>query len=259
MQIDWFTLVAQIINFLILVGLLMRFLYRPIIRAMDEREERIAARVKDAEAREQEAEDQTRSYREQRRELDNQTQQLLDEAETRAEEHRQQLMARARGEVEQTQATWREAIAREQASFLEELRTRAGDEVCAVAARTLKDLANRELQEHMIEVFLGQIEHLADADRRELTAAIAESGNRVVVTSAFDISADSRDKIARAIRERLVSDGDVQFQIARDLICGIELKSGGRKISWNVAGYLDALQARLSQVLAQEAEGAGGE
>ena len=48
MQIDWFTVVAQIVNFLTLVGLLKKFLYGPIIRAMDDRERRIASRLEEA-------------------------------------------------------------------------------------------------------------------------------------------------------------------------------------------------------------------
>ncbi len=49
MKIDWFTLIAQVINFLILVWLLRRFLYKPILKAVDEREKKIASQLKDAE------------------------------------------------------------------------------------------------------------------------------------------------------------------------------------------------------------------
>jgi F-type H+-transporting ATPase subunit b len=51
MLIDWFTVVAQVLNFLILVWLLKRFLYRPILNAIDVREKRIAAEVADARRR----------------------------------------------------------------------------------------------------------------------------------------------------------------------------------------------------------------
>ena len=57
MQIDWFTVVAQIVNFLILVWLLKKFLYGPIIRAMDDRERRIASRLEEANARERQAQE----------------------------------------------------------------------------------------------------------------------------------------------------------------------------------------------------------
>jgi len=69
MQIDWFTVVAQIVNFLILVGLLKKFLYGPIIRAMDDRERRIASRLEEANARERQAQEEVQSYRQKREDL----------------------------------------------------------------------------------------------------------------------------------------------------------------------------------------------
>ena len=55
MLIDWFTVGAQVLNFLILVWLLKRFLYKPILDAIDAREERIAAELADADAKKAEA------------------------------------------------------------------------------------------------------------------------------------------------------------------------------------------------------------
>ncbi len=55
MLIDWFTVAAQVINFLVLVWLLKRFLYQPIIDAIDAREKRIAAELADADAKKAEA------------------------------------------------------------------------------------------------------------------------------------------------------------------------------------------------------------
>src|SRR4051812_42300477 len=45
MLIDWFTVAAQTLNFVVLIGLLRRFLYRPILQAIDAREKRIAAEL----------------------------------------------------------------------------------------------------------------------------------------------------------------------------------------------------------------------
>jgi len=56
MQINWFTVIAQIINFFILVWLLKRFLYKPILKAIDEREKKIASQLEDANAKEEKAE-----------------------------------------------------------------------------------------------------------------------------------------------------------------------------------------------------------
>ena len=51
MLIDWFTIGAQALNFLILVWLLKRFLYRPILNAIDARENLVARELSDADAK----------------------------------------------------------------------------------------------------------------------------------------------------------------------------------------------------------------
>ena len=55
MLVDWFTVAAQVVNFVILVWLLKRFLYQPILHAIDAREQRIALSLADAAAKEAEA------------------------------------------------------------------------------------------------------------------------------------------------------------------------------------------------------------
>ncbi|MEO5958542.1 MAG: F0F1 ATP synthase subunit B, partial [Opitutaceae bacterium] len=55
MLIDWFTVGAQVLNFLILVWLMKRFLYKPILNAIDAREKKISAELADAESKRAEA------------------------------------------------------------------------------------------------------------------------------------------------------------------------------------------------------------
>ena len=77
MLIDWFTVIAQIVNFLILVWLLQRFLYRPILDAIDAREKRIAAALTEAEANKEEAQKERDAFQHQNEEFSRQRASLL--------------------------------------------------------------------------------------------------------------------------------------------------------------------------------------
>ena len=122
MLIDWFTVIAQIINFLILVFLLWRFLYKPITKTMQERQRRITNRWEEAQVKQEEAAQEAELYRQKQQELDQQRATFINEAKTQAEEERKQLINQARQEVESMQTGWREAIQREQDEFLATLR-----------------------------------------------------------------------------------------------------------------------------------------
>ena len=69
MLIDWFTVGAQALNFIILVWLLKRFLYKPILNAVDAREKRIAAELADADAKKAEAQKRARRVPTEERDL----------------------------------------------------------------------------------------------------------------------------------------------------------------------------------------------
>src|ERR1700722_10010071 len=96
MLIDWFTVGAQALNFIILVWLLKRFLYKPILDAVDAREMRIAAELADANAKETEAQKQRDEVRHKNDEFDRQRAGLLSEARGEAKAERQRLVDEAR-------------------------------------------------------------------------------------------------------------------------------------------------------------------
>ena len=80
MPIDWFTVVAQAINFLILVWLLKRFLYKPILHAIDEREKGIAAQLAEAEAKKAEAQKERDDFQHKNEAFDQERAALLKKA-----------------------------------------------------------------------------------------------------------------------------------------------------------------------------------
>src|SRR5580765_3724482 len=96
MLIDWFTVGAQALNFLVLVWLLKRFLYKPILNAIDAREKRITAELADADAMRGEAQKQRDEFQHKNEEFDRQRAALLDKATEQAKTERQRLIDEAR-------------------------------------------------------------------------------------------------------------------------------------------------------------------
>ena len=80
MLIDWFTVGAQALNFVILVWLMKRFLYKPILGAIDAREIRIARELANADTKEAEARSQVDEFRHRNEKFDQQRDEMLSEA-----------------------------------------------------------------------------------------------------------------------------------------------------------------------------------
>ena len=252
MQIDWFTFGAQIVNFLILIGLLKRFLYGPILAAMDAREERISSRLADAREKREAAQAEKEKYQSLQANLEEARTQALAEAEQEAQARRQELLHEAREEVAHLEREWREALERERESFLRELSERAVAETIAVARRALRDLADADLEEQAVEVFLERLRTLTGEERAALTEALRSTDHGAVVHSAFALSEAHQAQIREHLDEQLGGKSDVAFDTDAEVGFGVELRVGERKVAWSLDSYLDALKARVRERLDAE-------
>lgn len=263
MLIDWFTVVAQIVNFLVLVFLLKYFLYDRILGVMDEREKRIASRLEESANVKRQAEEQAEEYRRKKREIETERENMLAQAKQDADSYRMELLGKARGEVDEAQARWLASVRREQDTFIVELRRRIGKSSVSVVQRALRDLADTELEQRIIDMFIQRLGELTDAQIEEIRESAAGADGKIVIESAFAISPEQRGGIERALQQVITDSFDARFEESPDMICGIAVKFRGHKIAWNIDDYLKTLEASVSRVIDDRvhdaAHGAGGE
>lgn len=258
MLIDWFTVGAQIVNFLILVWLLKRFLYRPILNAIDAREKRIADRLKAAEVEKETARCEREELQRQAQELEQKRAVLLKEAVTQANAERQNLLQSARKEAEAARSQWKQSLHAEQVALQHELATRTQQEVFAISRKVLADLATQPIEECVAEIFLKKLRELNGDAKGRLIAALQTRRHDVMVRSAFQLSNSIQIELGRVVRQMVGAEIQVRYNIAPQLICGIELQVGGEKVAWSIADYLGSLEQTVAESTApQEAANAG--
>ena len=253
MLIDWFTVIAQIINFVILVWLLKRFLYKPVLQAMDAREKKIADQLRDAAAQKAEAEKQQESFRVAQEEFAKQKQNLLNGVEEEAAAARQRLMEEIRDEVQTLRRNWREALHEEQTTFRTQLADSVQHEIFAIARQTLRDLAGEELEQQIATQFLGRLSQLDGDEKAQLAAHLKTSRRPLVIRSAFDLPDPVRVNIEHAVCNSLEINVPIRFETTPEVLSGIELAADGHKVSWSINGYLSSLEDSVRQLVEQTA------
>jgi F-type H+-transporting ATPase subunit b len=252
MLADNFTIIAQVINFLILVLLLRRFLYGPVVRAMNDRQARIAAQVAEAEILKQQAVEEAEAYRRQREGLENRRDEIMFEAKEEAEAWRREYLNKARHEVEEARASWHKGILAERQGILQEARREIGRQVYGISRRALADLADSELEQQTLRVFLRQVEELDDDQLRTLMEAIQELQYHVILRSAYEISPADRQRIREGLRRAIAPALRITFELDPDLLCGVELRLLDHKLAWTLDEYLDTLEEDFFDVLADQ-------
>ncbi len=252
MPIDWFTVVAQAINFLILVWLLKRFLYKPILHAIDEREKGIAAQLAEAEAKKAEAQKERDDFQHKNDAFDQARAALLKKAEDEAKVERQRLLDGARKDADALRAKRQDALRDEQLNLGQEIARWTQKEVFAVSRKTLADLATTSLEERMVDVFVHRLSALTGAAKEELVAALKASSQPARVRSALDLPPAQRKAIESAINEVFGAEAHVRFETAPELVSGIELSTDGQKVAWSIADYLATLEKSVRELLQKD-------
>ncbi|HHV25334.1 MAG: F0F1 ATP synthase subunit B [Methanosarcina sp.] len=249
MLIDWFTIIAQALNFLILVWLLKRFLYKPILNAIDAREKKVADELADADAKEAEAKKEKEEFRRKNEEFDQQRAVLMNRAKEEVQAERQRLLEAARKEASDLRAKQQEALRNDKQNLNEAISRRAQQEVFAIARKVLKDLAGMSLEKRTVEVFARKLHELKGEEKEQLSSALSASSGSVLVSTAFELPQAQRDLVKKAIKEALDIEIQLRFETAPDLVNGIELTTDGQKVAWSIADYLTSLENSIDELL----------
>jgi F-type H+-transporting ATPase subunit b len=247
--IDGFTVVAEIANFLILIVLLQKVLYKPLLKVMDAREQKIASALAAAAEKQRQADAEAEHFRQARHELDGQRDAVLAQARSDAEAYRRERLESARQETAETQARWRADIARQQQSFLHDLRQLTAHEVVRVSSRVLGHLAGADLERQAIEAFIEHIKRLDGDDLKTMQQFAQVSGQTIQARSAFEMPDEARRQLIQALRQQLGEEIGVHFEVVPDLGFGIELKADGHKLAWNLESYLEGLEDSVAAAL----------
>jgi F-type H+-transporting ATPase subunit b len=252
MLIDWFTVGAQALNFIVLVWLLKRFLYKPILNAVDAREKLIAAKLADADTKETEANKERDAFQKKNVAFDHQRAELMDQVAEEAKAERRRLLDEARKAADALATKRQETLRSDAESLNQALRRRAQQEVFAIARKALSDLAGASLEDRIVEVFTERLHAMNPKVKAGLADALKTASEPALLRSAFELSAAQHAAIQAALNKTFSAEIRVRFEAAPNLVSGIELTTNGQKIAWNIADYLTSLERGVGELLEEK-------
>lgn len=251
MIIDWFTVIAQVINFLVLVWLLKRFLYRPILDAITAREKRIADELADAHATKLAAQLARDEFNRKNAAFDQAHADMVNRAMDEAKAERQRYIDAARQESTDLRTRWQEALQNEHRNLNAEITRRTQEEVFAIARKVLTDLSGVRLEARMVELFVQRLHDLEGAERTRLVSVFKAPTSQMLVRSTYALTAEQQAVVTDAIKAVFGLAQPLQFEVA-DTVSGIELVADGQKLAWSIADYLGALEKGVGELLSKQ-------
>ena len=243
MLINWFTVLAQIGNFLILIYLLNRFLFKPILRAMAERERTMAEALNRAEQAEQSAEKKALALEKERAALEDARESLMEEAREQVTRWREDTLKSAKDEVETLRNVWMANMTRDRRAFLDGIKQRLVEQVVHIGGKVIRDLADQGLNRQVLQVFLEKVAEGKD----ELIRNAAKGG--ILVQSGIPLQEDDAKALQEGLSKWFPDDARIQLESVPELGLGIQVVAGDRKVAWHLADHLRGLEKEIMENL----------
>jgi F-type H+-transporting ATPase subunit b len=251
MEINWFTVVAQVINFLILVWLLKKFLYKPVLDAIEVREKKVAAQLANAETKMKEAKKERDEFQEKNETFGRQRVAQINKVIEEAKTERQRLLEEARNESNVLRSKLKEELKNEQQNMNSEIRRKVQKEVFAIAGKTLSDIASLSLEQQSVHVFTQRLLALNDEEKKQFNAALVSSANAISIKSAFALPEQQKTEIEKAVEQVTGKQMSFKYEINPGLVSGIEISTNGYRLSWNIAAYLASMEKNVTAFLSK--------
>lgn len=239
MSIDWITVLAQLVNFLLLVWLLRRFLYRPILDGIDAREAEIAQRMAAADAARAQAQAAEQQYRQAHAQTLAEQERRVTQALQQTQEQREQLMVEAQAQIEQQRRDWQQHLEHEGEEFSRRLQEAGSALLLQLTRKALRELADEPVEAAIARHIGRQLPALAN----ELAAAAGSSPRARVSTQA---------ELPTALQQRLQTELQqvlprvtLDFRVDAAQAPGLVVQVGGARLAWTTDSYMDELDVSL--------------
>ncbi|MFP4362463.1 MAG: F0F1 ATP synthase subunit delta [Spirochaetia bacterium] len=244
MSIDWFTLSAQIINFLLLVFLLNKFLFQRIVKVMEAREQEIQNRYEKSEEKMEEARKEKDKYESLNDNWEEVKEKLKEETERDLKSYEEERKEKVKEEVESLRNKWIDSLEREKSGFFEQLRNQVSREVVKIAYKALKDLADQELEDQIISNFSEKL-----SSEKEEAGLPSVNVDTLTVKTAFPLSDSQKKQLKELITSEIGKEIEIFFTEDNELIAGISITFGGKRIAWSLEDYLENMKSKVNQAL----------
>jgi F-type H+-transporting ATPase subunit b len=247
MSFSWSTFALQAINFLALVWLLKRFLFKPVRAIVAQRKAEITRVQAEAETARQRAEQACKQFETRQSEIEAQRQAVIDQTRAEIAAERARMIEDARAEIQKQKSAALKHLDEERDSVAREILGRSMQIAVQLAEQLLRQFAAPRLDELLLGRLLEHLDKLPVNERTALLDQSAADGGQLIVTTACPLDSDAEAKWRAALNQRLGGSQDITFVADKELIAGTELKFPHAVLRFSWRHALADAQRELSQ------------
>lgn len=219
MEFDLSTFILEIINFLVLIWILQRLFYKPLLAVIAKRKQFIEQSLEDAKATQQQADEQRSLYEQRQKLWEQEKQAAFTTLQQQIADERKTQMEKLAVEFEQEKQKISQLLTRQQQEFQQQLEKQALQNGARFAAMLLQQAASPELEAHLLTLLLDNLTSLPQIQDVKKSLAIN-------VTSVYSLSPDQKHSLEKKLSTLI--NRPVNFHYTQDsaLIAGLCIDMG---------------------------------
>lgn len=246
MSFSWTTFALQAVNFLVLVWLLKRFLFKPVGAIVAKRKTEIARAQAEAESARHSAEQARKEFESRQAQIEAGRQGILDQARAQLADERSKMIEAARADMEKLKAAAVKQVEEDQDNVARQMFDRSIQIAIGLARRLLQPFAASGLEELFLGRVIDHLDHLSAVERAALLSEFGRDGAHLIVTTAYPLSPADESKWRATLSERLGHNPQISFATDKELIAGAELKFPHAILHFNWRDTLADAQRELN-------------
>jgi len=250
MNFSWWTFSLQAVNFLILIWLLRRFLFKPVAAIVARRKEEIARGMTEVSVEKQKALNMQHDLQAQLASIEAERQKALEEQRAQLVDERKKMLDEARTEAEKIRSQAAARLSEERAAATQELFAQIIELAVKLAERLLRELAVTSLDHTFLTRVLDYIDHLPAQERDALASHLGESS--VEITTAHPLDAGEEAEWREQLEKRIGAKAEMRFRANPALIAGAEITFPNAILRFN---WRDALATAAKEINRNEHAG----
>jgi alternate F1F0 ATPase F0 subunit B len=245
MNISWFEIVAQIINFFIILFILQKLLYKPVLKAMSKRQERISKAQNEADEKMKEANKLIDEYDKKIEDIQNEKRNILDDARKQAQEKRESLLEDYKKEAEKKRNVYLKEIEDEKENFEKNLRKKLGNSAVKIASHIFDTISSKELEKEIFDTFIFNLKELnSNTPNQDISKE-----ETIEIHSFKELSQDEKETIENALKEQIKEIKNINYETDSSLVLGYELNLETYTLHTNIKNYLNIVQKDIIENL----------
>lgn len=250
MGINWVTFFAQIVNLFILVWLLKKFLYLPILNAVNKRQAEIIGRVEKARQEQAMAEQEHKKLLQRQAEFEDEKQKLYDETTKEVEAYKTQQITQLNQEKQSQLQKMQNDLSKENETLQLQIRNLLVDNFIALSRKIMGELSGSTPLEQTLSLFEKKISNLPKKSKKDIVKFYKKQ-NIINIISSDDLTEKMEERLMLFLKKELgiTENLNIHFEKDTTLLLGLEMVIGDISLEWNLKTFMDEYHTNLNKTL----------